>query len=108
MTGGFHVVPASFPVAANGLRDVAQGILDAWSPVREQTAAVRFGRGDDLLSPLIQVSLTSAVGLIDASMSTTAQHLAEAADALEVMGRRYEQVDADVERSLGGPGTASG
>lgn len=100
MSGGFQVVPESFPAAANRLREVAQGILDAWSPAREQAIAVRYGRGDDLLSPLIQVSLTSAVQLIDASMSTTAQHLVEVADALELMGGRYEQADVDLQQSL--------
>lgn len=114
MSGGFHVAPESFPTAANRLRDVAQGVLDAWGPVREQTAAIRYGRGDDLLSPLIQVSLASAVRLIETSVSTTAQHLDQAASGLELMGLQYQQADADVEQSLtaiggsgpGGPASA--
>lgn len=107
MSGGFQVAPESFPAAANRMRDVAQGIIDAWAPVRGQTTAIRYGRGDDLLSPLIQVSLSSAVGLIDRCVSTTAQHLSEAADALEVMGKQYEQSDAGVQQSLAGLGGAA-
>lgn len=107
MSGGFQVVPESFPTAANRMREVAQGVVDAWAPVRAQTTAIRYGRGDDLLSPLIEVSLSSAVGLIDGCVSTTAQHLAEAADALEVMGKQYEQSDAGVQQSLAGLGGAA-
>jgi hypothetical protein len=97
---GFSAAPDSFPNAANRLRVVAQGVLDAWAPARQHTLGVRFGRGDDLLSPLIQVSLSSAVRLIDSSLSTSAQALAEAADALEQMGATYQEADLGVKHSV--------
>jgi len=100
MSGGFSAAPDSFPNAANRLRAVAQEVLDAWAPARAQTLGIRFGRGDDLLSPLIQVSLASAVRLIDSSLSTSAQALADTAGALEQMGATYQDVDLGVKRSV--------
>jgi len=100
MSGGFSAVPDSFPNAATRLRAVAQGVLDAWAPARAQTLGVRFGRGDDLLSPLIQVSLSSAVRLIDSSLATSAQALADTADALEQMGATYQDADLGVKHSV--------
>ena len=100
MSAGFTAVPESFPVAADELRRVAAGVVDAWTPVREQTLGVHYGRGDDLLSPLVQVTLGSAAGLVERSVATTVDHLLEAADALETMGTTYARTDDGVRASM--------
>jgi uncharacterized protein YukE len=93
MDGKFSVQPDSFTPAANQLRGVAEQIVSAWEPVREQSAAVRFGRGDDVLSPLVQVSLEAAMSLVDETMNTCSQALADYADGLEDMGKTYQDTD---------------
>lgn len=100
MSAGFTAVPESFPVAADTLRRVAAGVVEAWAPVREQTLAVHYGRGDDVLSPLVQLTLSSAADLVGRSVATTAVHLTEAADALEQMGATYAATDEGVQRQL--------
>ncbi len=93
MSGGFTTQPESFAPAAQQFRAVADQLGSLWMPVREQSTAVRFGRGDDVLSPLIQVSLEAAVGLVDDSLSSCAEALADFADGLEQMGRTYQETD---------------
>lgn len=90
---GFSVEPASFSPAAQEFRAVAQRLTQLWEPVRAQSAAVRFGRGDDILGPLIQVSLAGAVALVEECLSSCAEALGDYADGLELMGRRYQESD---------------
>ena len=100
MTAGFTAVPESFPVAADTLRRVAAGVVEVWGPVREQTLGVHYGRGDDVLSPLVQITLASAANLVERSVATTAEHLVEAADALEQMGATYARTDEGVREQV--------
>jgi hypothetical protein len=54
---------------------------------------VQFGRGDDVLSPLIQVSIQGAVALVDSCMQTSATALSDYADGLAQMGKTYREVE---------------
>jgi len=103
---GFVTQPESFRPAAQGLRSAAEQLATAWAPVRAQSVAVRFGRGDDVLSPLIQVSLEAAVAMVDDCLTSSAQALADVADGLEQMGQTYRAAD-DEAAVLFGP-TAGG
>lgn len=90
---GFVAQPDSFPPAARQLRACAADLVTGWSAVRAQSLAVRFGRGDDVLSPLIQVSLEGAVALVEDCLSSCAEALSDFADGLEEMGRTYREID---------------
>jgi hypothetical protein len=103
--GGFSVQPESFAPAAQQLSSAAEQLLSQWAPLRAQTEAVRFGRGDDPVSPLIQVSLAGAVSLVENCMSSTAKVLGQVATGLEKMGKNYQEVEEGTDaaiRKLGG------
>lgn len=95
---GFTVDPDSLPPLAARLRQAGEQLQAAWTPVRAQTAAVHFGRGDDVVSPLIKVSLEGAAGLVDSCIATSVAALGGYADGLESMARTY--ADAE-ERTTG-------
>jgi hypothetical protein len=91
---GFTVDPDSFGPVAEQLRQAGTELTGAWEPVRAQSQALQFGRGDDVLSPLIQVSLHGAVSLVDSCMQTSATALGGYADGLTQMGRTYQEAEA--------------
>jgi hypothetical protein len=86
---GFTVDPDSLPPLAARLRHAGDELQSSWEPVARQSQSVRFGRGDDVLSPLIQVSLEGAVSLVDSCIPSSVAALAGYADGLEAMGRTY-------------------
>lgn len=92
---GFTVDPDSFPPLAGQLRQAGEQLQAAWEPVMQQSRSVRFGRGDDVVSPLIQVSLQGAVALVDSCIKSSSDALNGYADGLEAMGKTY----ADTEQS---------
>jgi hypothetical protein len=75
-----------------------------WEPVRQQSGEVKFGRGDDVLSPLIQLSLEGAVMLVDDCINSSAEVLSAFGDGLEQMGATYsdaEQGSDELMQSIG-------
>ncbi len=92
-SAGFTVDPQSFGPVAEELRHVGAQLSAVWAPVRSQSDGLQFGRGDDVLSPLIQVSIQGAVALVDSCVRTCADALSGYADGLEQMGRTYQQAE---------------
>ncbi len=90
---GFTVDPDTFGPLAGQLRQVADQLQTAWEPVRQQSLSVQFGRGDDVVSPLIQVSLQGAVSLVDSCLASSAKALHGYADGLEAMGKTYAEAE---------------
>lgn len=86
---GFQVTPESFAPVAGQMRDVANQLIQAWQPVATQSQGVQFGRGDDIVSPLIQVSLQGAVALVNSSINSAAEALGSYADGLDAVGQLY-------------------
>ena len=93
MSGEFQVRPSTFAPAAAQLRQVAQQLVTMWEPVKQQSGEVKFGRGDDILSPLIQVSLEGAVMLVDDCIQSSAEVLSAFGDGLEAMGINYQEAE---------------
>ncbi len=93
MSGAFTVQPESFDPTAAQLRQVCDGLQAGWEPVRSESQAVKFGRGDDMVSPLIQVSLQGAVALVDSCISSSAKSLHGYADGLVSMGKTYADAE---------------
>ena len=91
--GGFTVEPESFGPVAAQLRQAGEQLQSSWEPVRSQSASVRFGRGDDVVSPLIQVSIEGAVALVDSCLKSCTTALHGYADGLDSMGRTYTDVE---------------
>jgi hypothetical protein len=90
---GFTVDPDSFAPLAAQLRQAADQLQSSWEPVKQQSGSVRFGRGDDVLSPLIQVSLEGAVSLVDSCLASSVDALHGYADGLESMGTTYADTE---------------
>lgn len=90
---GFTVDPDTFGPVAEQIRQAGTQLPTAWEPVRAQSEAVQFGRGDDMISPLIQVSIQGAVSLVDRCIQTSATALSGYADGLDRMGDTYRDVE---------------
>lgn len=93
---GFTVTPDSLPPLADQLRQVATDLVAQWGPVREQSLAVHFGRGDDMVSPLIQISIQGAVALLDSCVSTSADALNGYATGLEKMAKTFGENEQNI------------
>jgi hypothetical protein len=93
MSGEFTVSPESFSPVAGQLRQVSDQLQSSWAPVRSQSQSVHFGRGDDMVSPLIQVSLQGAIALVDSCITSSAKSLHGYADGLESMGKTYADAE---------------
>ncbi|MGI8761256.1 MAG: hypothetical protein ACR2LF_08190 [Jatrophihabitantaceae bacterium] len=91
--GQFTVDPDSFGPLADQLRHSAADLETAWAPVLQQSQSLHFGRGDDLISPLIQVSIQGAVALVDSCMKSSAKALTGYAGGLQQMGATYRQAE---------------
>lgn len=100
---GFQVVPESFGPVASQFQQIGEQVQQAWGPVREQSMAVRFGRGDDMVSPLIQVSLQGAVEIMDASMRSVTKALSDYADGLNRMAGSYSDAETSTKTMLTTP-----
>lgn len=100
MSGGFTAQPESFPPSAQQIRQAGQQLAAAWAPVKDQSESVPFGRGDDMVSPLIQVSLQGAIALVDSCVASSAKALAGYADGLQAMGETYTQAEQDTTTML--------
>jgi hypothetical protein len=103
--GEFQVQPSTFAPAASQLRQVAQQLVTMWEPVRQQTGEVKFGRGDDILSPLIQVSLEGATMLVDDCIQSSAEVLSAFGDGLEAMGANYQAAEQSADELMQSIGT---
>jgi hypothetical protein len=90
---GFTVDPDSFAPLGAQLRASGDQLQSSWEPVLEQSQSVRFGRGDDVVSPLIQVSIQGAVALVDSCVKSSVEALSGYADGLESMGRTYSDAE---------------
>lgn len=90
---GFTVDPDSFAPTAQQLRQAGSQLESSWGPVMNQSQSVHFGGGDDVLSPLIQVSLQGAVALVDSCIKSSVEALNGYADGLESMGKIYAAVE---------------
>lgn len=99
---GFSVSPDSFAPVAGQLHDIAGQLDTAWEPVKSQTQAVRFGRGDDPVSPLIQVSLQAAVQLVDSSITSSSRSLHSYAAGLQRMGSTYHETEHATTQMMNG------
>lgn len=102
MTSGFTVDPDSFEPVAGQLRAVAGQLDSEWAPVKAQTQEVKFGRGDDPVSPLIQVSLQAAIELVDSSVTSSSKALHSYADGLQRMGRTYHDTESSTTQMMSG------
>jgi hypothetical protein len=100
VSGEFQVQPSTFAPAAAQLRQVAQQLVTMWEPVKQQTGEVKFGRGDDMLSPLIQVSLEGATMLVDDCIQTSSQVLSAFGDGLEAMGANYQEAEEGTDQMM--------
>lgn len=87
--GGFTIDPDTFAPIAAQLRQAGSRLESSWHPVMTQSQAVHFGRGTDVVSPLIQVSLQGAIALVDSCIKSSAQALSGYADGLDSMGGTY-------------------
>jgi hypothetical protein len=90
---GFTVSPESLGPVAAQLRQAGAQLEASWQPVVGQSQSVRFGRGDDVVSPLIQVSLEGAVSLVDSCIRSCTTALNGYADGLESMARTYTDAE---------------
>ena len=99
---GFTVDPSSFSPVAGQLRDVAGQLDTAWGPVKAQTQEVKFGRGDDPVSPLIQVSLQAAVQLVDSSITSSGTSLHSYAAGLLRMASTYHETEHATTQMMNG------
>jgi hypothetical protein len=86
---GFTVSPETFAPVSAQLRQAADQLQSAWSPVRGASQSVHYGSGTDMVSPLIQTSLNAAVQLVDSCVSTSMRALHGFADGLDSMSRTY-------------------
>jgi hypothetical protein len=105
VSGEFRVRPSTFAPAAAQLRQVAQQLVTMWEPVKQQSGEVKFGRGDDILSPLIQVSLEGAVMLVDDCIQSSAEVLSAFGDGLEAMGANYQEAEQGTDELMRSIGT---
>jgi hypothetical protein len=90
--GGFTVDPDTFAPTADQLRQAGAQLTSAWDPVMQQSQSVRFGT-DDVVSPLIQVSIQGAVALVDSCVKSSVEALNGYADGLENMGKTYAEAE---------------
>jgi hypothetical protein len=90
---GFTVQPETFGPIADQMRQAGEQLQSSWEPVLGQSQSVPFGRGDDVVSPLIQVSLQGAVSLVDSCIKSCTDALNGYADGLESMARTYSDVE---------------
>lgn len=91
----FTVDPDTFGPLAEQLRQAGNDLHSAWGPIMGQTQGVQFGRGDDVLSPLIQISLEGAVSLVDSCVTSSAEALSGYADGLDNMAKTFADVESD-------------
>lgn len=90
---GFTVQPETLSSAAAQMRDVARQLAPAWQPVAHQTESVKFGRGDDVVSPLIQASLMGALQIVNSCITTSTQALDDYAAGLDAMAKTYASTE---------------
>ncbi len=90
---GFTVSPESLGPVAAQLRQAGEQLDAGWQPVISQSRSVRFGRGDDVVSPLIQVSLEGAVSILDSCVKSCTTALSGYADGLESMAQTYSDAE---------------
>lgn len=99
---GFSAIPESFGPGAAQIRQAADALTAQWSQVAGETQAVRFGPGYDAVSPLIKVSIESALGLLEECMTSSADALRGFADGLEIMGEIYATSEQEVGELMAG------
>lgn len=101
MSGGFTVVPESLTDASGRMRGIAEQLGPAWQPVAQQTQSIPFGRGDDIVSPLIQVSLQGALAMVDSCIRSSTEALSDYADGLDSMAEVFASTEASTRTMIG-------
>lgn len=90
----FRVEPETFPPAGDALDQAAQQLLERWQALRERSLAVQFGQYD-VVAPLIQASLHSAVAIADECFSSVAEATGVFSDGVRATGEIYRQAELD-------------
>jgi hypothetical protein len=97
---GFTVQPESLGPVAAQLRQAGEQLAASWQPVVSQSQSVRFGRGDDMVSPLIRVSLEGAMSIVDSCVKSCTTALGGYADGLESMAKTYSDAEQQTNQML--------
>lgn len=93
MTGtGFQINPEDFGPAGDRMDAAAADLRAQWQQLKAKSEAVQFGQYD-LVGPLVQMTLLSAVAVADECFGSSGDALGEYAQGLRATGTPYLEAE---------------